>query len=139
MPTIRPAPELLIPWAISRTNRCCFSACTPPAGVRRLTRRSAITTSKSSWCCDAHWNPPLLRWPISDDLTVDLDGPCVIFRHGSSASIDSDYDLGVLPEAAIRRLKITELGAALLAIDERDDDEWPVDGWLIDTDPPNRI
>src|SRR4051812_40225445 len=81
----------------------------------------------------------LRRWPISDDLTVDLDGPYVIFRDGSSAGIDSDYDLGVLPEAAIRRLKITELGTALLAIDGRDDDEYPVDGWLIDTDPPNRI
>src|SRR3954469_7172789 len=70
MPTIRHASELLIPCAISRTKRCCFSACTPPVGVRRLTRRSPITTSKSCRCCDAHWNPPHRSHPSRSQSTV---------------------------------------------------------------------
>src|SRR3954468_3432157 len=74
MPTIRHASELLIPCAISRTKRCCFSACTPPVGVRRLTRRLPITTSKSCWCCDAHWNPPRQRGSFVADLCDSVPG-----------------------------------------------------------------
>jgi hypothetical protein len=78
------------------------------------------------------------RWPVSDRLTVDLDTPSVVFEDGTEAGIDGDYDLGVLPEQHIRDLGIAELGLALEAIDNREgDDEWPVDGWLVDTDPPN--
>src|SRR5450755_3616597 len=44
IPTSRHASLLLTPWAISCAYRRCFSACTPPAGVRRLVR---IATSKN--------------------------------------------------------------------------------------------
>src|SRR5450631_2499879 len=44
IPTTRHASLLPSPWAISCTYRRCFSACTPPAGARRLLR---IATSRN--------------------------------------------------------------------------------------------
>src|SRR5664279_3131777 len=44
IPTTRHASLLPSPWAISCTYRRCFSACTPPACVRRLLR---IATSRN--------------------------------------------------------------------------------------------
>src|SRR3954451_5750296 len=74
MPTIRHASELPIPWAISRTKRCCFSACTPPVGVRRLTRRSPNTASNQGGVATLSGIRPIVlsRGALARELTACL-------------------------------------------------------------------
>src|SRR4051812_4457657 len=84
---------------------------------------------------DEHEDPDEIR---VDDIVVDIANFEVRLPDGEYSSINSDIAQGLIPEDSVKSLPLATVAEALGLLSNHVDAGAP-EGWLLETDPPNRL